>query len=46
MAALVTDSAAYANEEGTFMVNRRLIFVVNGNLNFMVGGRLMGSDAH
>jgi hypothetical protein len=46
MAALVADSAADANEEGTFMVNRGLIFVVNGNLNFMVGRCLMGSDAH
>jgi len=35
-AAVVADSAANANEEGTFMVDRRLIFVVNAGLKFMV----------
>ncbi len=32
MGALVADSSANANEEGTFMVNRRLIFVVKDAL--------------
>ena len=33
---LVADSPAYANEEGTFMVNSSLIFVVNTALKIMV----------
>jgi hypothetical protein len=38
-AALVADSGASANEEGTFMVNQSLIFVVNEGLKFMVKAR-------
>ena len=34
--ALVADSAACANEEGTFMVNGGLIFMVNAFLGFVV----------
>jgi hypothetical protein len=40
MATLVTDSALNANEEGTFMVNPRLIFVVNAGLSFVVSATL------
>jgi hypothetical protein len=46
MRALVADSPGNANEEGTFMVNQRLIFVVNAGLIFMVSARLTGSGAH
>jgi len=41
MGALVTDSVAKANEEGTFMVNERLIFVVNKDPAFVVNEALM-----
>jgi hypothetical protein len=42
MAALVADSARYANEEGTFMVNAGLIFMVNNSIRFMVRDKLTG----
>jgi hypothetical protein len=45
MRALVADSRAGANEEGTFMVNRRLIFVVNAGPGFVVKGALTGGQA-
>jgi hypothetical protein len=41
MGALVTDSVANANEEGTFMVNQGLIFVVNKDPGFVVNEPLM-----
>ena len=39
--AVVADSGANANEEGTFMVNGRLIFMVNTRLIFMVNAVLI-----
>jgi hypothetical protein len=42
--ALVADSAANANEEGTFMVNGGLIFVVNNSLTFVVKDALTGDE--
>jgi hypothetical protein len=45
MAPVVADSAANANEEGTFMVNARLIFVVNADLRFVVSNRLIAAAA-
>jgi hypothetical protein len=45
MAALVADSPANANEEGTFMVNRRLIFVGNAGLRFVVRETLTVGEA-
>jgi hypothetical protein len=43
--ALVADSAANANEEGTFMVNGRLIFVVNVGLKIVVKDKLTAGEA-
>jgi hypothetical protein len=43
--ALVADSAANANEEGTFMVNGGLIFVVNVGLKIVVKGKLTAGEA-
>jgi hypothetical protein len=45
IAALVADSAANANEEGTFMVNGGLIFVVNVGLKIVVKGKLTAGEA-
>jgi hypothetical protein len=45
MGALVADSVAGANEEGTFMVNDALIFVVNAGLGFVVNSALTASGA-
>jgi hypothetical protein len=45
MRAFVADSAANANEEGTFMVNRRIIFVVNIGPGFVVNHALIGGTA-
>jgi len=41
MRAVVADSGADANEEGTFMVNQALIFVVNAGLRFVVNNALI-----
>jgi hypothetical protein len=43
--ALVADSAANANEEGTFMVNGGLIFVVNVGLKIVVKDELTAGEA-
>jgi hypothetical protein len=43
--ALVADSAANANEEGTFMVNGGLIFVVNVGLKIVVKDKLTAGEA-
>jgi hypothetical protein len=43
--ALVADSAANANEEGTFMVNGALIFVVNVGLKIVVKDELTAGEA-
>jgi hypothetical protein len=43
--AVVTDSGADANEEGTFMVNGKLIFVVNAALRFLVKNGLTDPEA-
>jgi hypothetical protein len=43
MGALVADSAANANEEGTFMVNQTIIFMVNASLKIMVKAALTGA---
>jgi hypothetical protein len=45
MRALVADSAANANEEGTFTVNQSIIFVVNIGLRFVVNHTLIGGTA-
>jgi hypothetical protein len=45
MSALVADSGANANEEGTFMANDALIFVVNAGLGFVVNSALTGGGA-
>jgi hypothetical protein len=42
MGALVADSGANANEEGTFMVNQTIIFMVNTSLKIMVKRALTG----
>jgi hypothetical protein len=42
MGALVADSVANANEEGTFMVNQTTIFMVNASLKIMVKAALTG----
>jgi hypothetical protein len=43
--ALVADSAANANEEGTFMLNGGLIFVVNVGLKIVVKDKLTAGEA-
>jgi hypothetical protein len=43
--ALVADSAANANEEGTFMVNGGLIFVVNVGLKIVVKDKVTAGEA-
>jgi hypothetical protein len=45
MGALVADSGAGANEEGTFLVNDALIFVVNAGARFMANNALTASGA-
>jgi hypothetical protein len=45
MTALVADSVAHANEEGTFMVNDELIFMVNASPGSVVNGALTGGGA-
>jgi hypothetical protein len=45
MSALVADSGANANEEGTFMANDALIFMVNAGLRFVGNSALTASGA-
>jgi hypothetical protein len=40
MRAVVADSGASANEEGTFMVNKALNFMVNARLKFVANNAL------
>jgi hypothetical protein len=43
MGALVADSGANANEEGTSMVNQTTIFMVNTSLKIVVKAALTGA---
>jgi hypothetical protein len=43
MGALVADSLANANEEGTFMVNQTILFMVNASLKIRVKAGLRGA---
>jgi hypothetical protein len=45
MGALVADSDASANEEGTFMLNDALIFMVNAGARFMANNALTAGGA-